>query len=74
MLFRSHMRSEREELTQIQSDVYENIYMLFEQVINKTVEEFRERFPKYHGGQIRLSTGNIMLTALGSRFIRICLP
>lgn len=73
-LIEIHMRSEREELAQIQSDVYENIYMLFEQVINKTVDEFRERFPKYHGGQIRLSTGNIMLTTLGTRFIRVCLP
>lgn len=72
-LIEVHMRSEREELAQIQSDVYENIYMLFEQVINNTVDEFRERFPKYHGGQIRLSTGNIIMTALGSRFIRVCL-
>ena len=73
-LIEVHMRSEREELTQIQNDIYETIYLLFEQVINQTVDEFRERFPKYHGGQIRLSTGNIMLTVLGGRFIRVCLP
>lgn len=68
-----HMRSEREELSEIESDVYENIYMLFEQVINKTVEEFRQRFPKYQGGHVRLSTGNIVLSAFGSRFVRACL-
>lgn len=73
-LIEVHMRSEREELTQIQNEVYENIYLMFEQVINQTVDEFRERFPKYHGGEIRLRTGNIMLTALGGRFIRVCLP
>lgn len=72
-LIEVHMRSEREELSEIESDVYENIYLMFEQVIQKTVEEFRERFPKYQGGQVRLSTGNIVLTAFGRRFVRTCL-
>ncbi len=72
-LIEVHMSSERLSLTEIEGDVYENIYLMFEPVIQKTVEEFRERFPKYQGGEVRMSTGNIVLTAFGGRFVRTCL-
>lgn len=72
-LIEVHMRSEREQLSEIQGDTYENIYLLFEQVIEKTVQEFCERFPKYQCGQVCLSTGNIVLSAFGMRFVRACL-
>ncbi|HBI64846.1 MAG TPA: hypothetical protein DDX51_07005 [Clostridiales bacterium] len=70
-----HMRSGREGLADIRSDnAYEEIYLRYEHVIGQAVGEFRGRFPKYHGGQLRFRTGNLMLTPFGGRFTRVCLP
>lgn len=72
-LIEIHMRSERKERAELAGDAYETIYMMYENLIEETVEGFRERFPKYHGGELRLSTGDIMMTAFGTRFVRACM-
>lgn len=67
-----HMNAERQSLEQIQDNQYEDIYMLFQQVIDETVKQFCDQYPQYKERKIRLHTGNIILTALGTRFLRVC--
>ncbi|MCD8355351.1 MAG: DUF4393 domain-containing protein [Clostridia bacterium] len=67
-----HMDAERQSLEQIQDNQYEDIYMLFQQVVDGTVKQLCDRYPQYKGRIVRLHTGNMILTAFGTRFLRVC--
>lgn len=66
------MYAERQALEEMQDNRYEDIYLLFQPVVDETVKQFCERFPQYRERSVRLQAGNLTLTALGSRFLRVC--
>ncbi|MDO4287193.1 MAG: DUF4393 domain-containing protein [Eubacteriales bacterium] len=71
-LIEIHMQEERHALEEIQENEYEDIYMLFQQIIEETVTQLCSRYPECRERRIRLHTGNISFTAFGSRFLRVC--
>lgn len=66
------MYAERQALEDVQDNQYEDIYMIFQPVIDETVKRICDRFPQYRDRSVRLHAGNLILTALGSRFLQIC--
>ena len=66
------MREERRALEEIQDDAYEDIYMLFEPAVAQAVQQLCSSRPEYREWSIRMQEGNIVLTALGSRFLQVC--
>ncbi|MDD6611825.1 MAG: Abi-alpha family protein [Clostridiales bacterium] len=66
------MYAERQALEDMQDNRYEDIYLLFQPVVDETVKQFCDRFPQYRERSVRLHAGNLTLTALGSRFLRVC--
>ncbi len=72
-LIELHMHAERVTLQDVQEDAFETLYLLFEQVIEQTVQDVQTHIPSYQEGQLRLHPGNIALTELGSRFVQTCL-
>lgn len=71
-LIEMHMQEERHALEEIRDNEYEDIYMLFQQVIEETVTQLCSRYPECGERRIRLHTGNMSFTAFGSRFLRVC--
>lgn len=66
------MQEESRDPAEVANNPYEDIYLLFEQVIQQTKEQVIQRNPRYQERKIRLYTGEIVLTALGSRFLHVC--
>lgn len=66
------MYAERQALEEIQDNQYEDIYLLFQQVVDETVKQFCDHFPQYRERSIRLQAGNLTLSALGNRFLQVC--
>ena len=66
------MQEESRDPAEVANNLYEDIYLLFEQVIQQTKEQVIQRNPRYQERKIRLYVGEIVLTALGSRFLRVC--
>lgn len=66
------MQTESRAPADVANNLYEDIYLLFEQVIQQTKEQVVQRNPRYRERSVRLYTGEIVLTALGSRFLRVC--
>lgn len=66
------MQSESKAPAEVANNLYEDIYLLFEQVIENTREQIVQKNPKCKERSIRLYPGEIVLTALGSRFLRVC--
>ena len=44
----------------------------FEQVVERTRQQIVQQHPQYKERSVRLYAGEIVLTALGSRFLRVC--
>ena len=66
------MQTESRAPADVANNLYEDIYLLFEQVIQQTKEQVVQRNPRYRERSVRLYTGEIVLTAWGSRFLRVC--
>ena len=66
------MYAERQALEDMQDNRYEDIYLLFQPVVDETVKQFCDRFPQYRERSVRLHAGNMTLTALENRFLRVC--
>ncbi len=66
------MQSESKAPAEVANNLYEDIYLLFEQVIENTREQIVQKNPKCKERSVRLYPGEIVLTALGSRFLRVC--
>ncbi len=66
------MQEESRDPAEVANNPYEDIYLLFEQVIQQTKKQVIQRNPRYQERKIRLYTGEIVLTVLGSRFLRVC--
>lgn len=66
------MQPESKAPAEVANNPYEDIYLLFEQVIENTREQIVQKNPKCKERSIRLYPGEIVLTALGSRFLRVC--
>lgn len=66
------MQTESKAPAEVANNLYEDIYLLFEQVIENTREQIVQKNPKCKERSIRLYPGEIVLTALGSRFLRVC--
>lgn len=66
------MQTESKAPADVANNPYEDIYLLFEQVIENTREQIVQKNPKCKERSVRLYPGEIVLTALGSRFLRVC--
>jgi len=66
------MQTESKAPAEVANNLYEDIYLLFEQVIEDTREQIVQKNPKCKERSVRLYPGEIVLTALGSRFLRVC--
>lgn len=66
------MQPESKAPAEVANNLYEDIYLLFEQVIENTREQIVQKNPKCKERSVRLYPGEIVLTALGSRFLRVC--
>lgn len=66
------MQEESRDPAEVANNPYEDIYLLFEQVIQQTKKQVIQRNPRYQERKIRLYAGEIVLTVLGSRFLRVC--
>jgi hypothetical protein len=66
------MQTESKAPAEVANNLYEDIYLLFEQVIENTREQIVQKNSKCKERSIRLYPGEIVLTALGSRFLRVC--
>lgn len=66
------MQAESKAPADVANNLYEDIYLLFEQVIENTREQIVQKNPKCKERSVRLYPGEIVLTALGSRFLRVC--
>ena len=66
------MQTESKAPADVANNIYEDIYLLFEQVVERTKQQIVQQHPQYKERSIRLYAGEIVLTALGSRFLRVC--
>ena len=67
-----HVQAESKAPADVANNIYEDIYLLFEQVVERTKQQIVQQHPQYKERSIRLYAGEIVLTALGSRFLRVC--
>lgn len=66
------MQTESKAPADVANNIYEDIYLLFEQVVERTRQQIVQQHPQYKERSVRLYAGEIVLTALGSRFLRVC--
>lgn len=72
-LVKRQMNPALQEPSQVNDDAAETIYLMYEEMIRQTMENFRNGQPTRRDAICYLRTGQLVLSVLGRRFVRYCM-